>query len=190
MADKASRHQHMREKILAAAKSLSLEDGFENISLRAIARRMEYSPAGLYEYFSGKDAIIDGLCEETDKEMAAHMKRAVQSSDEHPLVALGAAYVQYALEHADSFQLLYQRELLDQSPGKAKEVFREAVTDCIDTGEFLPAFDFDEDEISHSVWSVAHGLSTLALTRGVHASPDSLDTHKQVLRRLITGLRG
>ncbi len=190
MADKASRHQRMREKILAAARSLSLEDGFENISLRAIARRMDYSPAGLYEYFSGKDAIIDGLCEESDKEMAAHMKRAADNSEEHPLVALGAAYVQFALENADSFQLLYQRELLDQSQGKAEAVFRDAVTDCIDTGEFLPSFEFDEDEISHAIWSISHGMATLALTRGVQDDPTNLDTHKEVLRRLISGLRG
>ena len=70
------RHQRMRSRILDNARALVHENGFEKLSLRAIARRVDYSPAGLYEYFDGKDAIIDALCEATDEQLAEAMQQA------------------------------------------------------------------------------------------------------------------
>ena len=55
------------ETILTAAKELIHENGFNRLSLRAVAARAGFSPASLYEYFTGKDDIIDGLCAQIDR---------------------------------------------------------------------------------------------------------------------------
>ena len=64
LSPRAKRHQRTRDAILEAARHIVHEDGIGGLSMREIARRIEYSPAGLYEYFGSKEEIIDAICEE------------------------------------------------------------------------------------------------------------------------------
>jgi AcrR family transcriptional regulator len=50
--------------ILDAARELFVAEGFENVSIRKIAERIEYSPAAIYGYFPSKDDIFFALAEE------------------------------------------------------------------------------------------------------------------------------
>src|ERR1043166_4024415 len=54
----------VRRSILDAARELFVSEGFQNVSLRKIAERIEYSPAAIYGYFAGKDDIFFALAEE------------------------------------------------------------------------------------------------------------------------------
>ena len=45
----------MRGSILDTAMKLFLEEGFQNVSIRRIAEKIEYSPATIYLYFRNKD---------------------------------------------------------------------------------------------------------------------------------------
>jgi len=50
--------------ILDAARDLFVAEGYQNVSIRKIADRIEYSPAAIYSYFSSKDDIFFALAEE------------------------------------------------------------------------------------------------------------------------------
>jgi AcrR family transcriptional regulator len=54
----------VRRAILDAARDLFVTDGFQNVSIRKIAERIEYSPAAIYSYFPSKDDIFFELAEE------------------------------------------------------------------------------------------------------------------------------
>ena len=62
------RHERDREAvrraILDAARDLFVTEGYQNVSLRKIAERIEYSPAAIYGYFASKDDIFLALAEE------------------------------------------------------------------------------------------------------------------------------
>jgi AcrR family transcriptional regulator len=62
------RHERDREAvrraILDAARELFVAEGFQNVSIRKIAERIEYSPAAIYGYFPSKDDIFFSLAEE------------------------------------------------------------------------------------------------------------------------------
>jgi AcrR family transcriptional regulator len=47
-----------RTEILTAARELLLEVGPEELSLRQVARRADFSPAALYTYFTSRDEIV------------------------------------------------------------------------------------------------------------------------------------
>lgn len=51
----------VRARILAAAREVFLEEGFQGASLRAIAERAGCSLSNLYSYFRGKDALFEAL---------------------------------------------------------------------------------------------------------------------------------
>jgi AcrR family transcriptional regulator len=54
----------VRRSILDAARELFVVEGFQNVSIRKIAERIEYSPAAIYGYFPSKDDIFFALAEE------------------------------------------------------------------------------------------------------------------------------
>ena len=54
----------VRRAILDAARELFVAEGFQNVSIRKIAERIEYSPAAIYGYFPSKDDIFFALAEE------------------------------------------------------------------------------------------------------------------------------
>src|SRR6516165_3621192 len=54
----------VRRAILDAARDLFVTEGYENVSIRKIAERIEYSPAAIYGYFPSKDDIFYALAEE------------------------------------------------------------------------------------------------------------------------------
>src|SRR6266446_10282149 len=62
------RHERDREavrrSILDAARELFDIEGYQNVSIRKIAERIEYSPAAIYGYFPSKDDIFFALAEE------------------------------------------------------------------------------------------------------------------------------
>jgi AcrR family transcriptional regulator len=65
-----TRERHERDRasirrgILDAARDLFVKEGYQHVSLRKIAERIEYSPAAIYGYFSSKDDIFFSLAEE------------------------------------------------------------------------------------------------------------------------------
>ena len=51
----------MRALILDTAMKLFLKEGYERVTLRAIAREMDYSPGIIYWYFKNKNDILFAL---------------------------------------------------------------------------------------------------------------------------------
>src|SRR2546425_83072 len=54
----------VRRAILDAARDLFVREGYEHVSIRKIAERIEYSPAAIYGYFPSKDDLFYALAEE------------------------------------------------------------------------------------------------------------------------------
>jgi AcrR family transcriptional regulator len=60
-----------RGRILAAAERCFARAGFHRATMQDVAREAGMSPGNLYRYFPSKDAIVAGLCERDQAELAA-----------------------------------------------------------------------------------------------------------------------
>ena len=160
------------ETILTAAKELIHENGFNRLSLRAVAARAGFSPASLYEYFTGKDDIIDGLCTQIDKSWAEQLKTV----DSVPEIILG--YVEFGLTAPDDFQLLYQRAMLPDQVEYIPQLFQDRITDkasmlCVSS-----------EVAVQTMWALAHGMVLLSLHRDMNT-----DHHQQMVQMTWKGLQ-
>lgn len=183
---KEQRTQKIQVRIIDAARNLIVENGFEQLSLRGIARRVGYSPAALYEYFPSKDAIIEAVCAEIDTQLRNHVAEAIETTDmRHPLLRATLAYIDFAIQHPDDFRLLFFHNL--HTSCGARDLIQEQIILSIEQGEFIPHFDFSEQEMTHTTWSLAHGMAMLALCREQFSS--DLSIHEEAILRLIEGLR-
>ena len=65
--------EHIRKIIFDAASDIIIEDGFEKLSIRKIADRIEYSPGVIYNYFKDKNEIVERIIAENIKRICDSM---------------------------------------------------------------------------------------------------------------------
>jgi AcrR family transcriptional regulator len=111
-----------RAETVAAIKSLALtqlaEVGGAGLNLRAIARDLEMSSAGIYRYYASRDELLVALITDGFDSLGARLRSAV-SDDAAPadqqLIELLGAYRTWAKESPQMFALLFT----DPVPGFA-----------------------------------------------------------------------
>jgi AcrR family transcriptional regulator len=190
------RQAKTRQEILDAAVALIGEKGPENFSLRALARRVDYSPAGLYEYFDGKDDIVDSVCAEGDARLRTYLQRVPTDlrADEY-IVELGVAYIDFALNNVEHFMLMFARvpdgppvTYADVAADKTYRIVLDAVQAAIDEGFIVVQPNLDRDDIAYGLWSLAHGLSVMQLTNLSNFDYDFEAADRGALKTFVRGL--
>ena len=167
--------QEMRKLILDTAMKLFLEKGFENITLRHIAEKIEYSPATIYLYFKDKDEIIYTLHREGFEKLYMWQQKILTIKD--PLKRLhrhAEMYVSFALENPEYYDLMF----IERAPfRKIKEMkckdginwdigmrsydlLRKNIEDCIEAGVFQNT---NIEVAAFSMWAYVHGIVSLII---------------------------
>lgn len=83
-----------RDQILGCARKLFVANGYQRVSLRAIAREADVDPALVHHYFHGKPAIFLA----TLADVGIDLNRHLNDLAEVPREELGAALVRRSLE--------------------------------------------------------------------------------------------
>jgi AcrR family transcriptional regulator len=196
---KISPRQRRREKtkqaILETAQELVAEKGLDGLSIREIARRIDYSPAGLYEYFESKEDIVAAICANVWEQVNAAFKAV---SPELPptcrLVEMSLAYVKFAVNNPEQFLLVAGAApsalpALDESADNSPyPLLLDTVQAALDSGKFSPAAHTAET-IAFSLWALMHGRVMLQLTVGHNFHGDFDLVHKQALETFLRGLK-
>ncbi|GAB4580083.1 MAG: TetR/AcrR family transcriptional regulator [Anaerolineales bacterium] len=189
------RYERTKDAILNATRKMIREGGVESVSMRKIAQEIDYSPAGLYEYFGSKEEIIGVLCRMAGDRLERYMK-AVDASLPIPqrLVELGMAYIKFAVENREEFLLLFT--YLSNPPQKPGEtttpvgsflVLLQTVQEAIDSG-FIQNAPFDAFAISYSAWALVHGMAMLQIT-ALKNDPSSFESiNRWTLEQFVKGL--
>lgn len=161
----------MRESILAEARRIVSEQGAEQLSMRAIARALGYSPGALYEYFRDKEAVIHELYFEGTGGFGEQLRRTLEafpagSDPTAVMTALGRAYRAYALDNPELYRLVFslpkpprQEEPDEQRGGFG--VLVQAIRQGIDAGVFMDA---PPELLAVSAWVTVHGFVSLELS--------------------------
>ncbi|MFT3837068.1 MAG: TetR/AcrR family transcriptional regulator [Myxococcaceae bacterium] len=159
-----------RQLILETARQLFAEKGFEAVTMRMIADKIEYSPTAIYVHFADKDSLMRELCAGDFRSMSAAVVRAQKVEDPRDrLKKLGRAYLDFALDHPNSYMLLFmhrhERKALDKDEfddpeRSAYAMLKQAVQHAIDKGA-LHADHQDADQTAQLMWAGIHGLISL-----------------------------
>ena len=101
--------QQLRESILSAAREIASSEGWQAVTIRKIAARVEYSPPVIYEYFDSKEDLLLELVREGYAGQLRTIEKARNSSDdpEEALLAMARAWCRFASESPDLYQVMY-----------------------------------------------------------------------------------
>ena len=93
------RERAERERlIVTAARELAEAEGWDAVTTRRLAERVEYSQPVLYSHFKGKDAIMAAVAVEGFADLAAELRaaRLAASGPRQALAVVGEAYADFA----------------------------------------------------------------------------------------------
>jgi AcrR family transcriptional regulator len=166
--ERAERHR----LIVDAARELAETEGWDAVTTRRLAERVEYSQPVLYSHFKGKDAIVRAVALQAIGDLAERLRaaRAAHRSPAKALRAVAHAYLDFAATRPALYDAMFVREVdlsfgTDESPPELRAAF----------GEFVAAVapfagEDDVETLTEVFWSALHGQATL--NEGRRLRPD------------------
>jgi AcrR family transcriptional regulator len=197
MTDDRTAGSDLRRTILDRTRHLLVEEGYNNLSMRKIARAVGCSATSIYLHFENKDALFHALIDEGME----RLNEALRSADDPQADALGRLealcrrYVAFGLDHPEYYEvmfMLHPERMARYPPEKYRrarrnfELFAEALAQGTRTGYF----DVDDPAVGASVlWTSLHGAVALLIARRVDVRIDQPEYVDAVVRHAIAGFR-
>lgn len=167
----------MKEGILDAASTLFINTGYEETTLRKIAKAIGYNPATIYNYYGNKEEIFFALQRRAFSKFYEEFEDLRKStlSGFEKFQMMGKTYVEFALSNPHHYQLMF----IMQKPMNAAvhldpewkiglknhELLTEIIQQCNEEGTmYLP----DIAEGAFMVWSMVHGMVSLIIMDRTH----------------------
>lgn len=168
------RQKRQRDDLLDAAAQLLLEHGLEGFSLRELARRTDYTPGALYNFFPGKDALLAELAGRVFERFDAYLADVPRDLPAgRRLSLLSDAYLRFAAENPEEYLLLFTHipapgSMTFDDPDVAPAPWRHLIDACRDgaiAGELQARDDPQARLVFFQYFALHHGLAMLRLTR-------------------------
>ncbi|WP_030392997.1 TetR/AcrR family transcriptional regulator [Kitasatospora purpeofusca] len=168
--------------IVATARELAEQQGWEAVTTRRLAERIEYSQPVLYSHFRGKREIIGAVALEGAAEMAAVLRAATAAADgpRARVVALARAYLDFAEHNPAVYDAMFQLDgglafAREDTPAPLKDAFAALLESLAEVaGEGVHPALFTE-----TFWAALHGLATL--TRAGRLPPEHTGPRVELL---------
>ena len=193
-----------RDLILDAARELFVSEGYEGVSMRKVAEKIEYSPTAIYVHFADKEDLFRELCHQD----FAHLAQVFQSAalPEDPLERLkhiGKRYVEFGRQYPYHYRLMFMtphphtelnerdRQVQGNPEVDAYALLKHSVQQAIDAGSFREGID-DADLISQTLWAAVHGVISLQIAKHCDSWVDWRPLEERVeliLDAVLSGLR-
>ncbi|MEK4734232.1 TetR/AcrR family transcriptional regulator [Paenibacillus sp. FSL L8-0641] len=167
-------NNEIRRKIIEAARSLFLNQGYAEVSMRKIADQIEYSPTTIYHYFANKEAVVRELLLEGNTLFLQALQQRVDearvagSNALDTLKTVSDAYVRFGTANPEYYNILFISNLesvslvslIDSGRFKGFELLEAGLKAAMEEGYIIQG---DERLIARSIWSMLHGLTSLLL---------------------------
>jgi len=202
ISERKARHRvDLRRRILAAAEELFVRDGYQNVSMRKIAARIEYSPTTIYRVFRDKAEVMEHLIAEGYRGVRERYEAILAHRPDSPRETLNLIireYVAFAIAHPNHYRLWFAtselragKDGLEMRHGSTSyrvyDTWLERIDECKAAG-LLPRR--DRLALFQLIWAAVHGLISLRIHHPGFPWPP-LDRHVDALLSLLDrGLRG
>ena len=164
--------QELRGLILETARELFVEQGYEQVSMRKIADRIEYSPTAIYLHFKDKESLLIELCQCDFRTLAEKFHTIARVKD--PIERLrqaGHAYARFGFEHPNQYRMMFMTPHPQPAPGEtdiqqgnpnedAYAFLQHIVGECIEQKLFRREAK-DLDMVAQTIWAGIHGVVSL-----------------------------
>jgi AcrR family transcriptional regulator len=163
-----------------------VQDGYEAVTMRALAKRIEYSPTAIYLHFKDKEALLEEICNQDMAALDGYVQQEVEGLvDFHRLYGTARAFVRFALEHQPQYRLLFMTPKPPHAPSAMTGAENEAYTalkagwsELIDAGALRSELN-DADVLAQVFFLGLHGIVAGTIAMGSCPIPEWRDPQTQ-----------
>ena len=165
---RAYHHGDLRAALMRAALALIAEHGVKGLALSDAARLAGVSVAAPYRHFKDKEDLLAEIAAEgfaLFRDALAVASQKSQGDKVKGLAEMGAAYVEFAVQHRSHFKVMWEGGIskaeypkVEQPAYQAFLLLRQAVI-----GLLPKAKPERQQALVSAAWSLVHGYATLML---------------------------
>ncbi len=173
-------HGNLRQALIDAGIKLINRDGEENLSLRRAAAACGVSHAAPYAHFKDKEELINAIKESVTEKFMKELEDAAEGceSADDALIYMGSAYITFFSKHPDYFVFLFGKQKITAHTQMNKENKNDYPPFLLIRQMYKKHLEEKNIELSEEeqeiglikVWSMIHGMASIACMKGVRTS--------------------
>ena len=187
-------HENLKAELITKGLKLLDEEGYENFSLRKVAKACHVSHTAPYRHFKSKDDLIMAIAIEAHYKFNQCLEEAVNkypNDNKIQLKEMGYAYVKFFVENPEYLRLLFLSDFANSikhinhdtfiNGEQPFNTFYKAIERCqseIQNGE---GDSVDPNALALSSWGLVHGMAILIAQKDFSYDGEYLDLVRKIL---------
>lgn len=150
-----------REEIVEAAVQLTREHGIAAVTARGLGERLGTSSKPIFSHFENMEQVQQAVLTAANEKYQNYLKTDMASGKYPPYKASGMAYIRFAREERELFQLLFMRDRSGETIEENKEEIEPLIVlieKNLDISE-KAAYKFHLE-----MWVYVHGIASMIAT--------------------------
>src|SRR5258708_7328618 len=163
-----------QQAILQAALEIAAEEGWQAVTIRRVAERIEYSPSAIYKYFEDKEDILRTLLLQEFQQMVVVLER-VATQEHRPserLQQMAAVYWDFVWHQPTVYQLMFDLKGKIHEVEEAKAAFLVVRAAIEEWSQASGVKMVDPDQAVEMMWATMHGFVALTLAQYIYGGPE------------------
>jgi len=187
--------ESFRARLCETAMQMFADDGYEAVTLRALAEKLGCSHALPYRYFANKQEIFAAVCALGFERFAEALERAAAGVDdpEQRLRVLARAYFRFALREPHAYRIMFELREPDRAANaryrvkeiRSWQVLLQAVELAVQAGVLAG----DPELVAHQLWAGLHGLVSLHLAGKLGLGRSAREILEPLMETMLDGSR-
>lgn len=191
--------ESLRQEIIDAAREIFVAEGYESLSMRKVAERIEYSPTTIYLHFKDKTELLREVCEEAFTKLGDAVRDAKETGiDSMDVMMKGLnAYIRFGLENPHHYEVAFvapkdkvfnpgEYEYEGSAGHRAFDMLSGSVAACMESGDFRRD---DIAKVAQTIWASIHGITALLIMHEQFPFVDRDILVDSVIENTIKGLQ-
>ena len=162
-----------RQQIIDTAFEIVQENGVDSLNARTLARRIGCSTQPLFYNFSTMEELLESVIAKANEFYHSYIWEAMSEAKYPPYKASGMAYIQFAKDERNLFNLLFMRDRTDEKVDVQNANFEEIVSMLVTNY----GLSHDEATLFHlEMWAVVHGIASMQATSFLNLDTEMIST--------------
>ncbi|MCR3760750.1 TetR/AcrR family transcriptional regulator [Clostridium felsineum] len=191
-------HGNLKEDMIKNGLQLLTTEGYEEFSLRKVAKMCGVSHTAPYKHFRNKDELISAIIFEATQKFKRSLEETslrYQNDFQKQIVEVGKRYIKFMVENPDYFKVLFindlntklviQDESLAFVRGDAFVPFKETASNYLNSLNL----NYSDKDLNLSIlliWSTIHGLAALLTNKAIIYSGDYLELADSIISKNLS----
>lgn len=186
-----------KEKILAAACDIYLEEGYKGMSMRQVAKRTGISPTAIYRHFQNKEALHHQVLREGFRTFDSYLQTSLAGKTGIERLQLAAErFFAFATEQKKYYEILFLtmdhtvehkvKGALTHDATVSRRFMVERVQECMHERSLK---EDDAEEVALLLLSTCNGFFGLYVSKKLNDNPvEMYAKYKRMFSRMLAGL--